>query len=149
MLTASQEVDLHSQLFYTVNSITLSLKIFLIDDDLDEAELFSEALKTIEVASDLKSFSLGTEALQYIVQENHVPDCIFLDLNMPLISGKDVLYQLRKAPITKNLRVIVYSTTISPKDVEDTKEFNVEYLQKPSDFETLCKMVRQLLVRPS
>ena len=92
------------------------------------------------------SFSLGTDALDSIHQENNIPDCIFLDLNMPLVSGKDVLKRLRGTEETKKLRVIVYSTTISQKDIEDTQGYNVEYLQKPSDFETLCKRITDILI---
>ena len=123
----------------------MSLNIFLIDDDLDEAELFAEALKTVKVETVFNSFSLGTDALDSISQEKNIPDCIFLDLNMPLVSGKDVLKRLRGTEETKKLRVIVYSTTISQKDIEDTQGYNVEYLQKPSDFETLCKRITDIL----
>ena len=124
----------------------MSLNIFLIDDDLDEAELFAEALKIVKVKTVFNSFSLGTDALDFINQEKNIPDCIFLDLNMPLVSGKDVLKRLRGTEETKALRVIVYSTTISQKDIEDTQGYNVEYLQKPSDFETLCKRITDILI---
>ena len=145
MLTVRLGRDLLLQLFYPVNKNPLSLNIFLIDDDLDEAELFAEALKTIDTPTTFNSFSLGTEALQSIIEENNVPDCIFLDLNMPLVSGKEVLRRLRATEVAKTLRVIVYSTTISPKDVDDTRDYMVEYLQKPSDFDTLCKKISEIL----
>ena len=124
----------------------MSLNIFLIDDDLDEAELFAEALKSANLKTVFNSFSVGTDALQSIIQEKNIPDCIFLDLNMPLISGKEVLRRLRETEATKSLRVIVYSTTISPKDVEETSGYTVEYLQKPSDFDTLCRKVAEILI---
>jgi len=120
--------------------------ILLVDDDFDDQQFFMEAVEAIGGSHKCLIANDGEQAFRLLTRNNPlIPDYIFLDLNMPLVSGKDVLKRLRGTEETKALRVIVYSTTISQKDIEDTQGYNVEYLQKPSDFETLCKRITDIL----
>jgi DNA-binding response OmpR family regulator len=114
-------------------------KIILIDDDLDEAELFNDALRFIAQDYNFTSFSDGLEALRQISTQEPLPNFIFLDLNMPMLSGKDVLKRLRATRQGENIPVIIYSTSITESDINETEQFKVlEYLQKPETFEVLC-----------
>jgi CheY-like chemotaxis protein len=124
----------------------VSKSIVLIDDDLDEAELFFDALCEINRRHEFRSFSDGTEALDHILTQRNYPDFVFLDLNMPLLSGKELLKKIRERADTTDIAVVIYSTSISPADVEDTRLLNVShYLQKPEDFKSLCRNLRQIL----
>lgn len=109
----------------------------MIDDDADEAELLLEALQIELTSVTFHAFTDGNEALRFI-NEKTVPDLIFLDLNLPLLSGKEILKKLRNEEVTNNVPVIIYSTSIGKHDMEETARYNVaNYLQKPDDFETL------------
>lgn len=120
--------------------------IFLIDDDADEAELFHEAIREIGTAVNLISFNNGLEALKVLRDRVNQPKLIFLDLNMPMFSGVDVLKQLRSNPITQAIPVVIYSTTISKAVIDDTAIYDVKgYLQKPDDFHSLCSQLSQYL----
>jgi CheY-like chemotaxis protein len=120
--------------------------IVLIDDDLDEAELFFDALCEIKGRHDFRSFSDGVEALDHILTNRNYPNFVFLDLNMPLLSGKEVLKKIRSHTDTCDISIVIYSTSISPADIEETRELNVShYLQKPEDFDSLCRDLRHIL----
>jgi CheY-like chemotaxis protein len=124
----------------------VSKSIVLIDDDLDEAELFFDALCEINGRHDFRAFSDGTEALDHILTHRNYPNFVFLDLNMPLLSGKELLKKIRERADTTSITVVIYSTSISPADIEDTRQLNVShYLQKPEDFNSLCRNLRQIL----
>jgi CheY-like chemotaxis protein len=119
-------------------------RIILIDDDADEAELLLEALQTVLPSVSFQAFTDGHDALRFI-SVKPVPDIIFLDLNMPLLSGKEILQKLRKEEVTNKVRVIIYSTSIGKRDMQDTEGYNVtNYLQKPEDFKTLCARIADI-----
>ncbi|WP_336518048.1 response regulator [Pollutibacter soli] len=121
-------------------------KLLLIDDDMDEAELFSEALETIGKDYEFTSFNNGQEALQYISRSNTLPDFIFLDLNMPMLSGKEILRRLRDTTSGSGIPVIIYSTSITDIDRKETSEYEVtDYLQKPETFEVLCIKLKNII----
>jgi DNA-binding response OmpR family regulator len=121
------------------------LRVLLIDDDSDEAELLGDACQLFSQHVVFKSFTDGHEALKYI-DEGNLPDFVFLDLNMPRISGKEVLGKLREREKTMNIRVVIYSTTITEQDRDDTRDLGVaHYLQKPENFVALQNSVRSIL----
>ena len=123
------------------------LKVFLIDDDSDEAELLADACRSVSENISLFPFIDGPQALKSLFEGN-IPDLIFLDLNMPGMSGKQVLMKLRASDISKELPVVVYSTTVAKRDIQETKDFGVTtYLQKPDNFEGLKRSVRDILMR--
>lgn len=120
--------------------------IYLIDDDSEEAELLTDASQRISDSIKVQAFSDGKEALQSLKNAGSLPQLIFLDLNMPMISGKDVLKELRMIPSAVNIPVIIYSTTISPADMEETAPFNVKaWLPKPENFSMLCEQLKMQL----
>ena len=125
------------------------MRVYLIDDDAEEAELFNDAVFSINEAIVVRSFSNGRDALRVLTTEDVRPTVIFLDLNMPMFSGKDVLKELRMNPITSSIPVIIYSTTISKKDIEETSPYTVKaYLQKPESFNLLCQQLSDQLELP-
>ena len=65
------------------------MKILLIDDDVDDQEIFVLALKSLYKSVDILTAQDGMEALEIL--KIFVPDCIFLDLNMPRMGGKPTL----------------------------------------------------------
>ena len=113
---------------------------------MDEAELFNEALHSITDDYEFTSFSDGQQALLYISESKTIPDFIFLDLNMPMLSGKEVLKRLRNTESGSNIPVIIYSTSITDSDRKDTNPYEVTgYLQKPDNFEVLCKKLETII----
>ena len=85
-------------------------------------------------------------ALENLSKEGDRPILLFLDLNIPKVSGKELLKLLRQDHGTSDIPVIIYSTSITKKDIEDTAPYDVKaYLQKPEDFKSLCDQLAAVL----
>ncbi len=124
------------------------MKICLVDDDYEEVELFEEALTQVNVAFDLTWYGSVGDAQAALSNNSYQPDVIFLDLNIPQVSGKEYLKMLREEPATKDTPVVIYSTSISRSDIDETSGWSVKsYLQKPEDFKTLCNKLREILLK--
>jgi CheY-like chemotaxis protein len=119
-------------------------KFFLLaDDDVDDAELFGEALVSIEPPVEFHHVGDGEEVFHYLGKaSNKRPDLIFLDLNMPKMSGWQCLAKLKNDMYYKNIPVIIYSTSSHQRDKEIAIELGaMGFLTKPSDFKLLKKLL--------
>jgi len=112
--------------------------LFLVDDDEDDHEFFLEAVK--EIDSSIKcSFSFdGEKALGKLqkLKDSELPDLIILDTNMPKLTGKQILIELKGDPVLKSIPVIMYSTFFASSENEELLKLGaVNYLAKPSKFD--------------
>lgn len=119
----------------------MNKKVFLIDDDLDDRELFCEAME--EVSPDIICYTAAncrTALTQITNKEIAIPDIIFLDINMPIMNGWQCLSMLKEQELYKNIPVIMYSTSSHLEDVEKAEQLGALcFFTKPRDFKTLKK----------
>lgn len=102
-------------------------KILLVEDDIALASVYKSRLEL--EGFDVLHVSNGEEALSRAVE--YRPDLILLDAMMPKITGFDVLDNLRAAPETMNMKVIMLTALSQPKDKERAQELGVDdYLVK-------------------
>lgn len=75
------------------------------------------------------------------------PDVILLDLNMPLMNGRECLVALKQAPSLQHIPVIIYSTTSDKKEIREITELGAAYflIKKPS-FKQLCEEISSIPV---
>lgn len=85
--------------------------ILLIDDDDDDQELFQLALGEIGRNIHCKVVTSAKEALHYLGKATTTTDLIFLDLNMPIMTGQQFLAELNKHPNLSGIPVVVLSTS--------------------------------------
>lgn len=105
---------------------------FLIDDDLDDQEIFALALNQISDKFECSFASNGYEAVLKLNGEAPLPDFIFLDLNMPRMNGKECLKELRKMGHLDAIPIVIYSTSSSALDVKETQELGAAaFITKP------------------
>lgn len=105
---------------------------FLIDDDDDDREIFALALENAHSKSHCIMAKNGVDAIKITNEADFVPNYIFVDLNMPLMSGKECLLALKKSRFAA-VPIIVYTTSSNHKDVEETKKLGAtHYLVKPT-----------------
>lgn len=117
--------------------------ILQIDDDYDDCEFFEQALKTVTDAA-YTSIQNPLDALRKLTSGEIKPDLIFLDINMPFMSGKEVLIEIKKREIIKNIPVILLST--SPLYAGEAKVSGAKhYLVKPSSFSELKNILIKIL----
>lgn len=118
--------------------------VLFIDDDPDDYDLFCEALLTIVTEAKCLHFRHGKEAL--IALQTVVPDYIFLDVNMPVMGGKECLQRIKKDPGLKDIPVIVYSTSSHPAEIRKFKELGAkEFIIKPGRYHELVDTLRGVL----
>ncbi len=119
-------------------------KLFVLtDDDNDDAELFSEAIEAIQSPVDFYHAEGCKVLFKYLDEEqNKKPDVIFLDINMPEISGWQCLTDLKNNEKFKDIPVIMYTTSSSSLDRKIAFESGaLGFWTKPTDFKTLIKVL--------
>ncbi len=122
-------------------------KLLIIDDDIEDHEIFEEAIHDIDDTILCYSAMSGDEALDMLEKDLTVlPDLIFLDLNMPKLNGKQVLREIKSRESLRPIPVIMYSTSFAPHDIEEVTGLGAAFhLLKPSKFEDLVKALTVVL----
>ncbi len=120
---------------------------FIIDDDIDDQELFIEAAGEVDGSIQCFTASNCEEALDMLkTGKIRLPDLIFLDLNMPRLNGKQCLAEIKKESNLRDIPVIIYSTSSEQRDIEETSRLGAAYfLTKPNKFEELCKALSYII----
>lgn len=123
------------------------IRVLLADDDKEDRTDFTEAFENLKIKTSVETVKNGLELMQYLNKPNAViPHLLFLDLNMPKKSGLECLIEIKQIEKLKNLTVVIYSTSSSEKDIEDTfiNGANV-YLKKPAHLTFLKKTLLHIL----
>ena len=128
-------------------------EILLVEDNPDDVELTRLAFEEANVANHLVVVRDGAEALDYLFalgryasrDATALPSIVLLDLNLPKLDGREVLQAIRADAVTRDLPVIVLTTSAEPFDVEASYALGVNsYIQKPVDFEQFVWAVKQV-----
>ncbi len=123
------------------------LRIMLADDDIDDREMFAEVIDEIGMNIRLDFAEDGSELLKLLLAEDKpLPHLIFLDLNMPNKNGQECLEFIRKHERLKNIPVIIYSTSVYQKDIDETFDKGANlYLRKFSSYQDLLVVTRKVI----
>jgi CheY-like chemotaxis protein len=124
------------------------LQCLLIDDDMDDHEIFSLALQELDVDVKLTSVYNAHQALSLLKSGNYFPDYIFLDLNMPRVNGKQCLVEIKSYPKNKSIPVVIYSTSSEIRDLVEVQRLGAEaYIVKSSSIKDLVAALRDFFQR--
>ena len=124
-----------------------ALHIVLAEDDEDDRAFFQEAIDEVKIKTKVDTVNDGQQLMEYLGRTNgHLPDVIFLDLNMPRKSGIECLEEIRANKNLKDISIVIYSTSTAEEDIEQTflKGANI-YIRKPNDFKKLKEAIAQVL----
>jgi len=120
-------------------------RILLIDDDIEDQEIFNSALGEVSHHLQYTSRTNAREALQELNKGVLAPDVIFLDLNMPIMSGQEFLRQIKSADQLKSIPVIIFSTSSNAATIAETKALGaLDFITKPNRFDLLVDILRSL-----
>lgn len=120
------------------------MTVLYVDDDVEDGEIFQEALNTVDPSINCVIVLSGMEALLTISRE--CPDYIFLDYHMPLMDGMDVLKQVKLHSCFAKTRIVMYSTIMDDFMMEECKKLGVHgCLEKSTEFKVLCSVLRDTL----
>jgi CheY-like chemotaxis protein len=116
--------------------------VLLVDDDIDDQEIFLMALETITPAVTCTIAGSGHEALKKLHEAQTQPDVIFMDLNMPLMSGEQVLKELKQHERLQQIPVIIFSTSANPATIQQTRNMGAhDFITKPNSFNELTSLL--------
>jgi CheY-like chemotaxis protein len=127
--------------------------ILLVEDNRDDVALTQMALKQCQVSNKLVVVSDGAEALDFLfsrgryVDRDHSqePAFILLDLNLPRISGLEVLQQIRSTKRTDSIPVAILTSSVEESDREESFRLGADsFFVKPVDFDEFAIMFKQL-----
>ena len=130
------------------------LRILLVEDNPDHAELVLRGLEDHHVGNDLVHVPDGEEALDYLFRRGRYgdpglsprPDLVLLDLRLPKVDGLEVLRQIKEAPgEVGRLPVVILTTSQGETDLARAYDHHANsYLVKPLDFPRFTDLMRDL-----
>ncbi|MGV3695990.1 response regulator [Flavobacterium sp.] len=112
------------------------ISIFYVDDDVDDLDFFKESAE--EINHMVYTFEEGDKLLHALHNPPPMANIIFVDLNMPIKSGFDVLREIKASPETANIPVVVFTTSNNPNDIELSRKCGANlYVRKPTSANVL------------
>lgn len=126
------------------------IEILLIEDNPGDVRLLQEAFRELRANIRLRVAKDGAEGIEAVERESRgsaqpSPDLILLDLNLPKISGHDVLARIKSNPATRRIPVIILTSSRAETDVRRAYECHANaYLRKPSSLEGLIAAAEQI-----
>jgi two-component system, response regulator len=127
--------------------------ILLVEDNPDDVELTILAFTAAKITNPVMVAANGVEALDYLFgtgahdgrDARQQPVVVFLDINLPLLSGIDVLRRMRADPRTRRTPVVMLTSSKEEQDILATYDEGANsYVRKPVDFENFVAAARQL-----
>jgi CheY-like chemotaxis protein len=123
------------------------MRFVIIEDNPADVLLMKEALEHEGIKAEISHFSDGADAVQ-AMRSNHAtwadtpPSLVLLDLNMPRVSGFDVLREIRGTPRLQHVPVAVVTSSHSPTDMAEATRLGASrYIRKPVDLHEFFAMV--------
>lgn len=126
------------------------VEILLVEDNPGDVRLTVEALKEAKVSNNLSVVGDGQDALSYLRREGQFqdaarPDLILLDLNLPRMSGREVLALIKEDSDLKRIPVVILTTSEAEQDILRSYDLHANcYITKPVDLEKFITVVKSI-----
>jgi chemotaxis family two-component system response regulator Rcp1 len=119
-------------------------QVLLVEDNPGDERLVREAFKAANANVIITSASNGAEALALLRRTR--PDLILLDLNLPMVDGREVLQEVKHDKRLRHIPVIILTSSVMPQDVLAAYRAGANcYMQKPMDLASLFARIRELI----
>ena len=125
-------------------------QVLLVEDNEDDVELTLEALEESKVKMNVHVVPDGSAAMRFLLQEAEFeekprPDLVLLDLNLPIMDGREVLKEIRDTPELTDIPVVVLTTSQSDEDILRMYKLHANcYITKPVDFKQFTHVIKQV-----
>lgn len=120
------------------------MSILYVDDDIEDLEIFQEAICAVDPSIQFAYARSGGDALTFLRAMDTPPTHIVLDVNMPGMDGKVCLKEIRSERKFDAIEVIIYSTNSFPRDITEMEALGARFVRKANSFDDLCNMIRDL-----
>jgi len=131
--------------------IPRTIELLLVEDNPGDVRLTQEALRETGVATNLTVARDGQEALRLLCRAREaggqsMPDLVLLDLNLPKLSGHEVLKRMKSHDELKSIPVVVLSTSNAARDISKSYKSHANcYITKPVDYDRFIELIQGLL----
>lgn len=123
-----------------------NLTIFYTDDDLEDLEFFREATDSMTQNIELVTLNSGEALLEILDNPPPKPHLIFLDVNMPGLTGFDVLEKVRQTQKLEKLPVIMFTTSNDQVIIDRSLQLGANFfVQKSGNFPNLKKSIEHAI----
>jgi chemotaxis family two-component system response regulator Rcp1 len=132
------------------NKAVKRLGVLLVEDDPGDIVIAQEAMAAGQLSTHLDVVNDGVEAMAYLRRQGGYakakrPDLILLDLNLPRMSGHEVLAEVKADPELRRIPVVVLSTSTADEDIARSYDLHASvYVAKPVDFDAFTDVVKQI-----
>lgn len=135
-----------------MKAVGKEVTIIMIEDDEGHARLIEKNVRRAGVNNEIIPFTNGTEALDFILGKDRSGAAsidryllILLDLNLPDMSGTDILEKVKSNPHTRRLPVVILTTTDDEREIQRCYDLGANvYITKPVDYDNFANAIRQL-----
>ncbi|WP_242913883.1 response regulator [Brevundimonas pishanensis] len=125
-----------------------SVKIVMIEDDHGHAKLIEKNIRRANISNDILHFDNGEDGLNYLLSDDARHDSsilILLDLNLPDMSGVDILTKVKGDEVLRRAPVVILTTTDDRTEIQHCYDLGCNvYITKPVDYDAFASAIRQL-----
>lgn len=122
--------------------------IVIIEDDIDDQDIFKEVLKDLNFNNELIFFSDGQQGLKYLTESEKEPFIVFSDINMPKLSGMELRQKIHE---NENIRVktipyLFFTTSAQQENVIEAYSKSIQgFFIKPSNYNELKALMKKII----
>ncbi|MEP7315371.1 MAG: response regulator [Sphingomicrobium sp.] len=126
------------------------VNIIMVEDDEGHARLIEKNIRRAGISNDIRHFLDGTTALEYIFENpegpsKNGPALVLLDLNLPDMSGTDILAKIKADEKLHAIPVVILTTTDDKQEIQRCYDLGCNvYITKPVNYESFADAIRQL-----
>jgi CheY-like chemotaxis protein len=134
----------------SVQTENIPIEVLLVEDNPGDAELTSIALAESNLSVNLSVVSDGEAALTFLHRQHKYanapyPDLVLLDLNLPKLSGHEVLAAVKVDEKLRRIPIVVLTTSISEEDILSAYDRHANcYIQKPVSFDRFSQVIQSI-----
>ena len=121
--------------------------VILIDDDQDDLDVMKDAVSQVDSTILCHTFVYAEEALRLLTNElSTIPDYIFIDINMPRITGDVCLQKIRSIKELEYVPITIYSTSLSENKAANLLALGATFtFEKPYSLSGYVRLLEQIL----
>ena len=123
------------------------LTILYAEDDYDDFIILSDAFKAFNENIEIIRAENGVKVIDYLKDTEGFtsPGLIILDLNMPVMDGKETLVRLKSSDRYSNIPVVIFTTSSDVRDKRILEKYDVPFYTKPISYQELQPMVEMFV----
>ncbi len=119
--------------------------VLLAEDDADDREFFIEAFSIVDPTIEVATVENGEKLMDHLKKSEIFPDCIFLDLNIPKMNGKECFCEIKNDQQLQTIPIVIYTTSVNSKDIDETWDRGATFFTRTTSFKELIRLLNKFI----